>query len=317
MDLHRLNVDLRLLRYFSVLAEELHFGRAAARLHISQPPLSQQIKVLERDLQTQLFVRTHHHVELTSAGRMLKEQVQHVFEQFERAVTLTRQAGRGEIGRLEVGMISSVMIGLITRSLQLFQQRYPTVDWRLHELTPMAQIEALEAMRIDVCFFRLGHQGTGLRNELLISEPVMVALPAHHRLVRYDCVELAELASEPFLSFELRESTLAKVLHQVCMEAGFVPRIVQQVTQVQTLLCLVRGGFGVALLPASAEYTKPPGVVFRPLKNQVPAVPLYAIYRDADASPTLQLFLQTVRELARRQAELGPAAFDGLVGAAD
>ncbi len=313
MDLRRLNVDMRLLRYFSVLAEELHFGRAAARLHISQPPLSQQIKLLERDLQTQLFVRTHHHVELTSAGRMLKEQVRYVFEQFDRALTLTCQAGRGEVGRLEVGMISSVMIGLITRSLQMFQERYPGVDWRLHELTPMAQIEALEAMRIDVCFFRLGHQGAGLRNELLISEPVAVALPERHRLTRYDCVELGELAQEPFVSFELQQSTLAKVLHQICMEAGFVPRIVQQVTQVQTLLCLVRGGFGVALLPVSAEYTKPPGVVFRPLKNQVQEVPLYAIYRDGDVSPTLELFLQTVRELARRHAQVGPAEFDGLI----
>lgn len=290
-------MDLRLLRYFSVLAEELHFGRAAARLHISQPPLSQQIRLLEEELGTQLFERTHHRVELTAAGLVFKEQVPLVFQQLSRALDLTRQTGRGQLGELEIGMISSVMVGVLPNVLHLYCERYPGVDWRLHEMTPAAQLVALKEKRIDACVFRVGHDDPDFRNELIMYEPIRAVLPASHPLAQQDTVAPADLAEEAFVALKLKHSRFADFLHECCIETGFTPQIRQQVIEVQTLLSLVRADFGVALLPASLEQLAPQGVVFRRLKPALPEVPLYAIYRADDESPVLKLFLETLREL--------------------
>ncbi|KZE34347.1 LysR family transcriptional regulator [Crenobacter luteus] len=301
-------MDIRLLRYFSVLAEELHFGRAATRLHMSQPPLSQQIRQLEDVIGTPLFVRSHHRVELTAAGRTLKEQVSLVFTQLERAIDLTRQAGRGQLGELEIGMMSSTMVGILPDALRVFRERYPGVRWRLHELTPAAQLVALKERRIDVCVFRLGYDDPAVRNELLHHEPIRAALPAAHPLASRAAISPAELSGEALVTFALEQSRFANYLYQWCIQAGFTPRISQQVTEVQTLLSLVRTGFGIALLPASAEQLAPPGVVFRPLSPAMPEVPLFAVYRADDASPVLRLFLDTLRELVNHSERASHAA---------
>lgn len=300
-------MDLRLLRYFTVLADELHFGRAAVRLHMSQPPLSQQIRLLEEEIGTPLFERTHHRVELTAAGCTLKEQVPLVFEQLDRALDLTRQAGRGQLGGLEIGMISSVMVGVLPRALHLFRERYPDVHWRLHEMTPAEQMKALKEKRIDVCVFRVGYDDPSIRNELLMYEPVHAVLPATHSLLKEPALAPADLMNEPFVAFEFQQSRLANFLHQCCVQAGFTPLIRQQVIEVQTLLSLVRAGFGVALLPASMEQLAPAGVVFRKLMPALPEVPLYALYRADDESPVLKLFLDTLRELVAAERGLHSA----------
>lgn len=288
-------MDLRLLRYFSVLADELHFGRAATRLHMSQPPLSQQIRQLEEEIGTPLFARSHHRVELTAAGKTLKEQAPLVFEQLGRALDLTRQTGRGQLGELEIGMISSVMVGVLPRALHLFRERHPEVQWRLHEMTPAAQLTALKEKRIDVCVFRVGYDDPAVRNELLMYEPIRAVMPATHRLAQQVRLAPCDLAEEPFVA--LKQSRFAAFLHQCCIQAGFTPLVRQQVIEVQTLLSLVHAEFGVALLPASLEQLAPTGVVFRPLSPALPEVPLYAIYRADDESPVLALFLEILREL--------------------
>jgi DNA-binding transcriptional LysR family regulator len=291
-------VDIRLLRYFSVLADELHFGRAAARLFMSQPPLSQQIRLLEDEIGTPLFVRSHHRVELTAAGRTLKEQAPLVFAQLNRALDLTRQAGRGQVGELEIGMISSVMVGLLPEALRQFRERYPGVEWRLQEMTPAAQVAALKERRIDACIFRLGQEDPAVRSELLQHEPIVMALPATHRLAGHTSLALGEFAGEPFVAFESKRSRFADHLLHLCIQAGFAPLVRQQVTEVQTLLALVSAGFGVALLPGSTASLAPPGVVFRPLEPALPAVPLYVHYRVDDHSPVLKAFLETLREVS-------------------
>ncbi|MDQ3202888.1 MAG: LysR substrate-binding domain-containing protein [Pseudomonadota bacterium] len=294
-------MDLRLLRYFMALAEELHFGRAATRLHICQPPLSQQIRLLEEELGTPLFERSHHRVELTAAGQMLKEQAPLVFEQLNRALDLTRQTGRGQLGELEIGMISSVMVGVLPQALHLFCERYPHVSLRLHEMTPAAQVMALKEKRIDACVFRVGYDDPQLRNELLIYEPIRVVMPIDHPLARCESLAPADLALEPFVALELKQSRFADFLYQCCIKAGFIPQIRQQVIEVQTLLSLVQAGFGVALLPASIEQLAPAGLVFRRLTPALPEVPLYATYREDDDSPVLKLFLDTLREQVLEQ----------------
>lgn len=290
-------MDLRLLRYFSVLAEELHFGRAANRLNISQPPLSQQIRLLEEELGAPLFKRSHHLVELTAAGRVLKQQAPLVFDQLAHAIDVTRQAARGQVGNLEIGMISSVMVGVLPRALHRFRETHRDVGWRLREMTPVAQVAALKEKRIDVCVFRVGHDDPELRNELLMYEPIRVVLPEQHPLACQQQIMPAELASEAFVALELDQSRFANFLFQCCIQAGFTPQIRQQAIEVQTLLSLVKAGFGVTLLPASLEQVAPPGVVFRHLSPALPEVPLYALYRADDDSPVLRMFLDTLREL--------------------
>ncbi|MFC3108684.1 LysR family transcriptional regulator [Undibacterium arcticum] len=296
-------MDLRLLRYFSVLAEELHFGRAATRLHMSQPPLSQQIRLLELELGTPLFLRTQRRVELTAAGVALKEQAPLVFAQMERAVDLTRQAGRGHLGKLEIGMISSVMVGILPHTLRVFQERYPDVKWTLRELMPAAQLEALKERRLDLCFFRTAQDDAQLASEPLSSEAIAAVLPQGHRLAKRTRLQLADLAEEPFIFFKLGQSQFAEYLRQCCIEAGFTPRIHQQVVEVQTLLGLVREGLGIALLPASTAHFVHSGIVYRALTQPAPQTTLYAIYRKEDPSPVLQVFLETVRELVAQESD--------------
>ena len=290
-------MDIRLLRYFSVLADELHFGRAAARLHISQPPLSQQIRLLEEKIGAPLFIRTHHNVKLTEAGHKLKEQVPLVFEQLNRAIDLTQQVGRGHVGKLEIGIISSVMVDLLLKALLQFGEKCPGVEWHLHEMTPAAQITALKEHRIDICIFRLSQEDPAIRSELLQQEQIVIALPATHRLAANDHLALADLANDPFVAFETRRSRLAEYLLQLCTQAGFTPQVSHQVTEAQTLLALVKAGFGVALLPESTASMAPQGVVFKPLKPALPTISLYAHYRVDDTSPVLAVFLNTLREV--------------------
>lgn len=302
-------MDLRVLRYFSVLAEELHFGRAAKRLHMSQPPLSQQIRLLEEEIGAPLFERSHHRVELTAAGHALKQQAPLIFEQLDQAIDLTRQAGRGQLGELEIGIISSAMVDAVADALHYFGDRYPNVKWRLHEMTPVDQITALEEKRIDLCIFRVGydtpdahkHGNADIKAELLMYEPICAVLPVSHPGAQEDTVALADLAEEPFVSFELGQSRLADFLHQNCIQAGFQPHISQQVIEAQTLLRLVSAQFGVALLPASMAQFAPEGVVFRHLEPKLPEVPLYQFYRAGDESPILKLFLSTLRERCRSE----------------
>jgi DNA-binding transcriptional LysR family regulator len=290
-------MDMRLLRYFAVLADELHFGRAAARLHISQPPLSQQIRILEEEMGTALFLRSQHRVELTEAGKTLKEQAPLIFAQFERAIDLTRCAGRGEVGSLEIGVISSAMVEPIPRSLGVFARKHPQVRWTLHEMTPAAQIQALKERRLDVCFFRVSHEDPEIISEVVLREPAVVALPLSHAFASRGEIALRELEAERFLSFGLLQSQLARFLRDCCVEAGFTPRIEQEVVELHTLLCLVREGLGVALLPASAKQLSGGGVAFVPLAAPCPEVSLHARYRAETPSPVLARFLETVREV--------------------
>ncbi|MBC2887351.1 LysR family transcriptional regulator [Ochrobactrum sp. CM-21-5] len=294
---HLKQFDLRTLRYFLVVAEELHFGRAAARLNMSQPPLSQQIKQLEDRLGVLLFMRSHHNVELTAAGAALKEQAPLIFQQLDKAVTVTRLTAVGSVGRLDIGVISSSLVGIIPKAFDIFTSSYPDVDWQLHELTPALQIQGLLERRIDICLFRMPPHQDGLHREIIMQEELMVALPQVHPLATQRAVSLVQLEHQPFVMFGLRQSRFADFLYQCCVKAGFTPQIRQQVVEVQSLLSLVGANIGVALLPASMRQLAPPHVVFRPIRPSPPKIPLYAIHRDGDNSPTLQCFLTIVRKL--------------------
>lgn len=294
---HLKHFDLRTLRYFLVVAEELHFGRAAARLNMSQPPLSQQIKQLEERLGVELFARSHHNVELTVAGASLKEQAPLIFQQLEKAITTTRMAAAGAIGKLDIGITSSSLVGTIPAALDIFATKYPDVDWQLHELTPLHQVQGLLERRIDVCLFRLPPQREGLHCEIITQESLMVVLPKAHPLAAESSISLEQLKEQAFIMFGLEQSRFAEFLYECCIKAGFAPKIRQQVVEVQSLLSLVGVNLGVAMLPESMQELANEHVVFRPFSPPLPDVPLYAIYRSGDKSPTLKKFLSIVKSL--------------------
>jgi DNA-binding transcriptional LysR family regulator len=190
------------------------------------------------------------------------------------------------------------MVEPFPRALGEFARKHPQVRWTLHEMTPAAQLQALKERRLDVCFFRVSHEDPEIRSEVVMRESALVALPLSHPFAGREEIALRELETERFLSFGLLQSQLARFLRDCCVEAGFTPRIEQEVVELHTLLCLVREGLGIALLPSSAQQLSSGGVAFVPLSAPRPEVSLHARYRAEAPSPVLLLFLDTVRAAA-------------------
>jgi DNA-binding transcriptional LysR family regulator len=290
-------VELRHLRAFTAVAEELHFGRAAARLHMAQPPLSQQIKHLERDLGVQLLERTTRQVRLTNAGSVFLEHARRVLTEADRAresVLLTEQGQRGEI---RVGLTGVTTWRLLPRMTRAYRERYPLV--RL-ELQPAVfsgpQTSALLDGSIDVGFLRapVPPQLTG---RTLLDEELMAVLPDDHRLAAGESVPLVELAEENFVSYPARQgSSLRDAAVRACSSVGFWPRVVQEAPDTYTVVALVGAAVGVALLPASAEKLHFEGVVFRPVTGADVQVPITLAWRAGDGSPVLAGFLAVAEE---------------------
>jgi len=298
-------MELRHLRYFVAVAEELHFSRAAARLHIAQPPLSQQIRHLERELGVALFSRTRRRVELTAAGRAFLEESRRVLGQAERAARIAQRVGGGEVGQLAIGFVPSADLDLLPRVLGAWHARFPDVELDLQTLLPAAQLEALLGGSIQVGMVRLPAAAPGLVVELIESEPLVAVLPARHRLARRAEVELAELAGDTILTFPRHVAPgYYDVLISACRGAGFTPRVFHP-GSMQTNLALVSAGLGVSLLPASIQNLRRAGVVYRPLAAPVPVVELAVVWRRDERSPVVPAFLDVVRAVARRGRAAG------------
>lgn len=287
-------MDLRHLRYFAAVAEERHFGRAARRLHMAQPPLSRQIQALEDELGFPLFERTSRRVEITSAGAVLLVHVRRLFEQLDGAVYAARRAHLGETGRIAVGYLSSLVYSGITELLRSFRERHPLVELVLREMGPQEQIDALKQRRLDVGFVRGPLDDGELMAERVRREPLMVALPVGHRLAGRRRLPLALLANEPFIAFPRQRSpAFFDLLMRLCHEAGFTPRIEQEAPHLD-LISLVAAGFGVSIVPASIRELGRAGIVLRPIAG-APTTELLVAWRARDPDPALRIFLEFVR----------------------
>ncbi len=295
-------MELRHLRYFVAVAEELHFGRAAMRLRMAQPPLSQQIRQLEREIDVTLFSRTKRRVELTAAGRAFLAEARRALAQAERAVRTAQRASRGEIGHLTIGFVPSADLDVLPRVLRVWDMRFPHVDVELHPLLPGAQVDALRDGRIQVGFLRLPVDETELTIERIQREPLVAALPERHRLARHPRVRVADLKTDGMILFPRRIAPgYHDVLVGVCRRAGFTPRVVHETASIQTNLGLIAAGIGVTLLPASIRNLRRAGVVYRPLAPPVPHVEMAVAYRRGEGSPVLPAFLRVVREVTARK----------------
>jgi DNA-binding transcriptional LysR family regulator len=293
-------MELRHLRYFVAVAEELHFRRAAERLHMSQPPLSQQIRALEDELGVQLLERSQRRVELTAAGSAFYERATEILRAVEDAGRLVRRVHRGEVGRLSIGFVGSSMYSFLPDALGTFRARHHDVELQLRELTTAAQLRQLESGQIDVGVVRPASERPGLVIETVQSEPVVVALPESHRLAAQERVDLDDLAGESLVM--LGQGEAPGLRRSLAATTDRLGGEVQEVREMQTVIGLVRAGVGVSLVPASLRALTRAGVVYRELDGGDVTVALALAWRSGDRSPVLTAFRELTRDVVARQA---------------
>lgn len=284
-----MSIDIRLLRYFSVVAEELSISRAAQRLHMSQPPLSQQIQQLEERLGVVLLLRKKRGIELTAAGAVMASEAKLVIARLDQAVDAVQQIGRGELGQIRIGVISSAMWGEFPNLLRRFHTSYPGVNWSVQEQMPGVQVQSLLEKRIDIGFFRSAAQAPeGCRSVLVAPEEFGAVVNTRHLLARRVAIDLAALANEDFVMLDTPAAADTNYVTQCCVEAGFTPRVIRTAIEPQTLVALVSAGIGVTLLPWSLSRIQWPDVKFLRIKAPTPTADLYAVYREEEMSPVVQ-----------------------------
>jgi DNA-binding transcriptional LysR family regulator len=304
-------MELRHLRYFVVVAEELHFRRAAERLHMSQPPLSQQIRRLEEEVGATLLLRNQRRVELTAAGAAFLERAREILVAVEDAARQARRVQRGEVGRLAVGFVGSAMYSFVPELLRAFRDQSPDIALRLLELGTTEQLRQLEDGRLDAGFLRAPRARPGVTIETVLEEPVVVALPDVHPLAGRPLLRLGDLEGEPLvLLTPARSPGLRDALAGAIERLGGEERIVQEVAEIQTVVGLVAAGVGISLVPESVRALVRHGVTYRPLAGDAPAVRLAMAWRTSDDSPVLAAFLEKARATAPAEGERdrrGPA----------
>jgi DNA-binding transcriptional LysR family regulator len=293
-------MELRHLRYFVAVAHEGHITRAAEKLNMQQPPLSQQIRALEREIEATLFVRHPRGVTLTDAGRSLLADAEAILTQAEQAKIRARRSARGETGRIAVGFTTSAPFHpLVARAIREFRQKRPDVSFVLEESSSGELVSGLRDERIDVAFIRSGLvDPQGVDVHALLHEDTAVAFPVRHPLARRASLNLKELADETFILYRRPDGRgLYDVIIAACSAAGFSPHVDQEAPRIVSTLNLVAAGLGITIVPASLSRLPLEGVIYRPLRGK-PAlkVPLnLACRRDEHSAATLAFI-----ELARR-----------------
>ncbi|WP_457931571.1 LysR substrate-binding domain-containing protein [Pseudomonas aeruginosa] len=296
-------MELRHLRYFIAVAEELHFGRAAERLGISQPPLSQQIQALEEEIGARLFERTNRRVELTDAGRLFLDESRQVLVQVDKAVLLARRAHLGELGELKIGFTSSApFTSTIPSSIHAFRKAYPDVHLDLQEMSSRQVLKALLEESLQVGVIRPLALPDAVHWVELFREPLVAVLRADHPLAACseDGLAIAALAEEPFVFFPRSYGTgLYDQVIALTRQAGFSPRIAQEASEAMTIIGLVSAGLGVSILPASFRRTRVDGVVYRTLSDPEATTAVWLVRRQNEGSPLALSFIDLVtREAA-------------------
>jgi len=294
-------VNVRQLRYFIAVAEELHFGRAAERLHVSQPPITRQIQQLEAQLDAQLFNRTPRGVELTQAGALFLEEARNIVRLLDQAADRVHRAAEGGLGRIDVAIFGSAILSYIPRVVLEFKHRYPEVKVVMHTLGKTAQITALQNRSIDIGFNRMLTPVPGLTIEELAQESLFAAVPDPGPYAARSSIALHELANEPMLLFPSSPAQgFVERVTGLCHDAGFAPHVAQVVGDGLTAMALVAAGFGVCLVPDSITRISMQGVRYVALETPgtPPRVDISCIYREGDGSPILANFLGIARGLS-------------------
>jgi DNA-binding transcriptional LysR family regulator len=290
-------VELRHLRYFIAVAEELNFTRASRRLSIAQPPLSQQIRRLEQELGVALFTRTKRRVVLTNAGRSFLERSYQIIGSVEQAVSLTQRVHRGQEGRLVVGFLEYMSSTLIPPVMRAFRDKHPDVEIVLRPLANNHQLPALRSGDIDVSLLRPPVDDNEILSDLILREPFVLALPANHRLAKRRAVRISEVAGDPFVMYrkEVGPAFFTQI-YDFCARNGVTPKAALDVTQIQTAVGLVSAGIGVALVPRSVTRVIVENVVYKPFVEASPTVDVAFAWQVHSA--LVAQFLRTCKSTA-------------------
>lgn len=290
-------MELRHLRYFVAVAEEMNFGRAAERLRISQPSLSQQVRDLERELGVELFDRSRRRIELTHAGGLFLKEARLALSQAEQAARTARRAHRGEIGKLSVGFVGSAAYEVLPKVLRAFRERYAQVELELRTMHTSQQLEAFEEGLIQVGFLR-PPVGESLAARPVLREPLVAALPVDHPLAGRGRVYLSGLAEEGFILWPRSSGPAAhdRVVG-LCRRAGFSPNVVQESAELQTVAGLVAGGLGVALLIGKPEHLlRHRRVNYKVVGDPETTWELAAAWRSEERSPVVRAFIEVMEQ---------------------
>jgi DNA-binding transcriptional LysR family regulator len=295
-------VELRHLRYFVAVCETLHFGEAARKLRIAQPSLSLQIQQLEAEVRATLLRRTRRRVELTEAGQLFLEEARDILARADRAALIARRAGIGDGGRLRVGVGYCMDQRALVRAAASFHDLHPRVRIELQTMAVPAQISALQDQRLDVGFLR-STVNEGLSSDVVVTEPLVVALPRGHRFAGSRAIVLSRLCDDDFV---VTSREFVPVYHDIvlraCREAGFVPHALHEPDQLQMLLLFVSMGCGVALVPAFAQRLRTPRVRFAALRPTSPMLETVVAWRRQNESAMLGEFVSIARRILARSA---------------
>jgi DNA-binding transcriptional LysR family regulator len=297
-------MEFKLLLSFVAVAEELHFSRAAERLHISQPPLSRQIALLEEELGTPLFARTSRKVKLTPEGAAFLEEAKAILARTESAAELVRAMARGEAGTLRLGFAGAAMEGRLPDIIRAFRERYTQVALSLHEAGTAKQLQALRQdhsgspVRLDAGFvFTAGRELPGLTTRPFMREPMILALPESHPLSKYETLPLHVLAGEPLIMFPRQsQPELHDEIMSSLRSAGGEPHVAQEAGGGPARVALAAAGLGLALVPASMRRYQREGVAYLGIEEGMPALAIALAWREDDKNPVLKNFLDVVKE---------------------
>ena len=296
------DIELRHLRYFVAVAEELHFGRAAERLHLAQPPLSQQIRKLEELLGYPLFIRTSRSVKLTDAGETFLQRARRTLRNVQRDLEETRSIGRGDVGSLHIGFIGSAMLSTLPGIFRTYRETYPRVRLHLHESFTSLVTEGLENGTLDAGILRDGDPVEGLNVTTILSEPFVAVLPASHACAGQKSISPAALRDEPFIYYP--RSAGARAYEKpltICEQHGFRPQVVQEASHWLTILRLIGAGLGVSIAPACVRRIASAEVVCLPLRGARAVSNIELAWPAEESRPLVERFRQIVLSMRTRQ----------------
>ncbi|WP_197540943.1 LysR family transcriptional regulator [Pseudomonas sp. StFLB209] len=300
-------MELHQLRCFVMVAEELHFGRAAQRLFMTQPPLSRQIQLLERSLGVQLLDRSNRQVRLTVAGRQFLRDAQHLLAYTEQASDSARRLASGEAGQLVIGFTAVSGYNMVPELLRAAGQSLPDIGFELHEMVSSDQTEALAANMIDIGFVRHAEPRPGWSYQLASREPLVVVMPDGHPLAERQTLAVTDLAHQPFVMYSPKEGRyFYDCIVGLFASAGVLPRYLYYLKQTHSILGLVRAGLGIGIVPASARELYIGHLQFRPLADAQLSADMYMVYRDDNDNPALPRFINMARGHFSEQQTAAP-----------
>jgi DNA-binding transcriptional LysR family regulator len=294
------NIELRHLRYFLAVAEELNFGRAAERLSITQPSLSRQIQNLEKELKIILFERNQRQIKLTAPGQIFLTEAEQILLRFDQGIQTIKKASRGEIGQLTVGFQGSSVYDIIPVSIKSFRDRFPEVEIIMQHMTTSEQVIAIAENNLDVGFVTPPITDADLKVEILLQEPLVLALPENHPLAARSEISITALANEPLiLASRDRGCGLHEQIFDIYQRAGLHANVVCAAREMQVILGFVAAGIGISLLPSHVKNFQRTGVIYRVLTPEAPIAGLGIAWNPENITPVLLVFLDIVRSFTR------------------